>query len=424
MIYFGTGSENSSLGPDDLRKGLFSSLDKLGKKKKVLIVPPDFTRYHSGAGELTVMMYDYYRSAIKGILPALGTHSEMTAEEISVMFPGIPSQLFHRHDFRSDVVTLGTVPETYISSVSGGLLSYSWPVQVNRLIAEGGHDLIISVGQVVPHEVMGMAGYNKNILVGTGGAEAINKSHYLGAVYGMEKLMGKAENPVRSLLNYASDMFLKEFPVLYVLTVIGRDQSGKLVPKGLFIGDGTDAFNLAAELSVRVNFSLLPKAIKKCIVWLDPAEYRSTWLGNKSIYRTRMAIADGGELIVLAPGLKEFGEDAEIDRLIRKYGYKGTAATLRAVEENNELRLNLSAAAHLIHGSTEGRFKVTYCPGSISQEEIEAAGYCYAELRGMMKRYDPSLLKEGFNTLPGGEEIFFISNPATGLWASKDRIFN
>ncbi|NOR33304.1 MAG: D-mannonate epimerase, partial [Bacteroidales bacterium] len=147
----------------------------------------------------------------------------------------------------------------------------------------------------------------------------------------------------------------------------------------------------------------------------------STWLGNKSIYRTRMAIADGGELVVLAPGLKEFGEDAEIDRLIRKYGYQTTPEILKAVKENTDLQENLSAAAHLIHGSTEERFSVTYCPGHLSKEEIEAVNYQYEELDEMTARYDSGILKEGFNTMPDGEHIYYISNPALGLWSWTEK---
>ena len=166
---------------------------------------------------------------------------------------------------------------------------------------------------------------------------------------------------------------------------------------------------------------MLDEPLKKVVVYLDPLEFKSTWLGNKSIYRTRMAMADGGELIVLAPGLKEFGEDAEIDRLIRKYGYRGTPATLAAVKANAELRDNLGAAAHLIHGSTEGRFRVTYCPGHLTQKEIESVNFSYAGLKPMTRRYDPSKLKSGWNTLPDGEKIFYIPNPALGLWAFRGR---
>jgi nickel-dependent lactate racemase len=424
MIYFGTGSETTIMGSEDLRNGLYTALDKIGKKRKVLVVPPDFTRFHSRAGELTSFIYQYYRKNLKDILPALGTHSPMTEGELTKMYKGVPLNLFRIHDFRSDFVTTGIIPGEFISEITGGLLSFDWPAQVNKLIRTGGYDLILSVGQVVPHEVMGMASYNKNLLVGTGGAEGINKSHFLGAVYGMEKIMGKADNPVRHLLNYASSIFLKDLPIVYVHTVVGMDKAGDLVTRGLYIGDNEDVFKLAADLSLKVNFTVLDNPINKAVVWLDPEEYRSTWLGNKSIYRTRMALADGGELIVLAPGLKEFGEDKEIDRLIRKYGYRGTPATLRAVRDNEDLSNNLSAAAHLIHGSSEGRFSVTYCPGHLNRAEIESVNFKYSSLAEMLETYNPDKLNEGFNRMNNGENIYFISNPAVGLWASRDRLNN
>jgi hypothetical protein len=269
---------------------------------------------------------------------------------------------------------------------------------------------------------MGMANYNKNLLVGTGGPEGINKSHFVGAVYGMERIMGKAVNPVRSLLNYASTHFINHLPIVYVLTVIGKDNNGRIVIRGLYIGDDEEAFRIAAGLSVKVNFSLLDKSLMKVVVYLDPSEFRSTWLGNKSIYRTRMAMADKGELIVLAPGLKKFGEDKEIDRLIRKYGYCGTNATLKSLRDNEELRNNLCAAAHLIHGSTEGRFSVTYCPGYLTRQEIESVNFNYHDLSEMMKKYSPEKMSDGFNIMDDGEEIFYISNPALGLWSSKERL--
>ncbi len=422
MIYYQSGSPATVITPNDLEYGLYSALVKLGTRKKVLVVPPDFTRFHSRAGDITTLIYKYYKENLRDILPALGTHAPMTETEIAEMYKEVPGALFRIHDWRKDVVTVGTVPAEFISKITDGVVDYSWPAQLNKLVYNGGHDLILSVGQVVPHEVIGMANYNKNLFVGTGGQEGINKSHFIGAVYGMERLMGKAESPVRSLLNYASEHFIKHLPVVYVLTVIGRDESGKLVIKGLYIGDDIEVFRLAAELSLKVNFTVLEKPLRKVVVFLDPSEFKSTWLGNKSIYRTRMAMADKGELIVLAPGLKEFGEDKEIDRLIRKYGYRGTPATLASLKENDELKNNLSAAAHLIHGSSEDRFSITYCPGILTREEIESVGFSYARLDDMLKKYDPRLLKDGFNSLPGGEEIYYISNPATGLWSSRERL--
>ena len=421
MLYYSRGSATDSLTVEDLKAGLEEAFGKLGAKKKVLAIPPDFTRFHSFAGELTQLSYQYYGDKMTDILPALGTHTGMTDAQIEKMFTGIPKDLFRVHDWRNDVVSVGEVPADYVKKVSDGRVSYPWPAQVNKLLVEGGFDLMLSIGQVVPHEVIGMANYNKNIFVGTGGSEGINKSHFVGAAYGMERIMGRAINPVRQILNYASDNFATDMPIIYVQTVVGKDDDGKLVVRGLYIGDDMECFEKAAELSLQVNFEMLDRPLKKVVVYLDPSEFKSTWLGNKSIYRTRMALDDDGELIVLAPGLMEFGEDKEIDRLIRKYGYLTTPEILKLTEENEDLKNNLSAAAHLIHGSSEDRFTITYCPGNLSKEEIESVNYIYAELDDMQKKYNPEQLKDGFNTMPDGEEIFYISNPALGLWAFKDR---
>ena len=419
-LYLSTGSSTTELAPDQLRELLFKALDMLGARKRVLAVPPDQTRAHSRAGDITRYVYEYYADKLQAILPALGTHSAMSPASLTRMFGDVPHSLFRVHNWRTDIETLGEVPAEFIRQQSEGKLNYAWPAQINRLIAQGGFDLILSIGQVVPHEVIGMANYNKNILIGTGGRESINRSHYLGAVFGMERIMGRASNPVREVLNYASDKFLKDIPIVYVQTVVGRNAQGRLAVRGLFIGDDVECFHRAADLSLEVNFEMLDRPIQKAVVYLEPHEFKSTWLGNKSIYRTRMALADDGELIVLGPGVKEFGEDPAIDALIRKYGYRGTPATLAAVEESPDLGSDLSAAAHLIHGSSEGRFTITYCPGSLTQKEIEGVGFRYADLATMTARYDPMKLTNGYNTVDG-EEIFFISNPGLGLWAYRGR---
>ncbi|MCK5032799.1 MAG: DUF2088 domain-containing protein [Calditrichia bacterium] len=421
MIYYQNGSIDTGFSSEELKEALFTAFDKIVQRKKVLAIPPDFTRFHSFAGELTNLSHQYFGDKLTDILPALGTHTAMTTEQINTMFGDVPRNLFRVHDWRNDVATLGEVPAEYLKEVSEGKIDYSWPAQVNKILIEGGFDLILSIGQVVPHEVIGMANYNKNIFVGTGGAEGINKSHYLGAVYGMERIMGRANNPVRQVLNYASEKFARDLPIIYIQTVVGKNKSGMLGVKGLFIGDDMECFEKASELSLQVNLEMLDKPLNKVVVYLDPSEFKSTWLGNKSIYRTRMAIEDGGELIVLAPGLQEFGEDKQIDKLIRKYGYLTTPEILHLTKDNEDLQNNLSAAAHLIHGSSEERFKIIYCPGNLSKEEIENVHYQYEDINAMLQQYNPSTLKDGFNTMPDGEEIFYISNPALGLWASKER---
>ncbi len=419
MLHYSRGSENENLSGEDLKQGLYAALDKLGKRRKVLVLPPDITRLHSRAGELTRYAWQYYGDALTDILPAIGTHFPMTEPEIKRMFGDVPPSLFRAHDWRNGFVTLGEVPAEFIRDVSEGKLNFSWPAQVDKLLVEGGFDLILSVGQVVPHEVVGMASYNKNVFVGTGGAEGINKSHYLSAVYGMERFMGRADTPVRKVLNYASEHFARHLPIVYVHTVVGPTESGQAT-RGLFIGDNIECFNRACELSLKVNFTMLDEPLRKVVVYLDPEEFKSTWLGNKSIYRTRMAMADGGELIVLAPGLREFGEDKQIDAMIRKYGYVGTEKLLQLVRDNDDLRANLGAAAHLIHSSTEGRFTVIYCPGHLTRQQIESVNFQYADLETMLTRYNPDKLKPGPNTI-AGEEIFYIPNPSLGLWSTKTR---
>lgn len=422
MLYLKKGSVQDKISLEEVKTSLFDVFTQMGTKKKVMALPPDFTRYHSFAGQITQFADEYYGNQLTDVLPALGTHFAMTDQEISKMFGNVAKSKFRVHDWRNDVVTLGTVPAEYIREVSEGRVEYPWPAQVNKLLAHGEHDLILSIGQVVPHEVIGMANYNKNIFVGTGGSEGINKSHYIGATYGMERIMGRHDTPVRRVLNYASDNFAWHLPIVYIHTVVGKDENGKLVIRGLFVGDDYECFRLAAELALQVNFTMLDKEPAKVVVYLDPEEFKSTWLGNKSVYRTRMAIADGGELIVLAPGLREFGEDHTIDKLIRKYGYVGTPKVLELVKQHKDLQENLGAAAHLIHGSTEGRFSVTYCPGpKISKEEIESVNFRYGNLEDMLKRYDINKLKDGWNTMSDGEKIFYVSNPGLGLWAYREK---
>jgi nickel-dependent lactate racemase len=345
----------------------------------------------------------------------------MRPEQLDHMFACVPQELFKVHNWRTDIETLGEVPAAFIREQSEGHLDYTWPAQVNKLISRGGFDLILSIGQVVPHEVIGMANYTKNILIGAGGRESINRSHYLGAVYGMERIMGRAENPVRNVLNYASEHFLRHLPIVYVHTVVGRKAGGGLAVRGLYIGDDIECFLQAAALSLKVNFEIVEQPMQKAVVYLDPSEFHSTWIGNKAVYRTRMALADGAELIILAPGVREFGEDKGIDKLIRMYGYHGTPATLKAVKENPELAGDLSAAAHLIHASSEGRFKITWCPGQLTEKEITGVGYAYGDLARMLELYNPRKLRHGANTV-NDEEIFFIANPGLGLWAHRSRL--
>ncbi len=402
----------------ELEAALKKSLE--GKDlKRVLILPPDFTRMYSGAGKITAMYYRALKDTCDvDVMPALGTHEPMTKAECDTFFLGeVPFEKIIEHNWKTDVVKIGEVPAEFVNEVSEGLVNQKIDVEVNRRIVSGEYDLIISVGQVVPHEVVGMANYSKNIFVGCGGNSMINSSHMLGAFYGMERVMGKDHSPVRKVFDYAEQNFLKDVPLMYVLTVTTNVGEETLL-HGVYIGRERALFEQAVEHSREKNLTFVDAPLKKVVVYLDPREFKSTWLGNKAIYRTRMAMADGGELIILAPAVKKFGEDAENDRLIRKYGYVGRENVLKLVNENQDLQDNLSVAAHLIHGSSDGRFSITYCTKLASEEEIKGVAFNYVPYDEAAAIYDPAKLKDGFNTV-NGEQIFYISNPALGLWTVK-----
>ena len=429
---FARGGPEEDLSEQDLRAGLFAALDALGPRKRVLALPPDGTRAHSRAAPLLSALLEYYGDALAAVMPALGTHRPMDEADFSARFPGIPFRLCVAHDWRGSLVELGRVPAAFVRSVSDGLCDFDWPAQVNRLVAEGGFDLIVSLGQVVPHEVVGMANHSKNLFVGVGGREGINRSHWLGAAWGIERVLGRVDTPVRAVLDWAAEKFARDLPLLYALTVVGPSRAGPSASgvsgitageesrdcvRGLYIDCGRSGFERAAALSALVNVTDTGKPVRDMLVWLDPAEFRSTWLGNKAIYRTRLAMADGGRLTVLAPGLDRFGEDRRIDATIRAHGYRG-AARARELVASGELAHDLAGAAHLAHGSSEGRFTVRYAAGGLSRAAVEGVGYEWADCADETRRLDPASLRDGWNTV-NGRELYFVRNPALGLWTCR-----
>jgi nickel-dependent lactate racemase len=422
MLFFSEGAADLTIGRDRISELIDKMLEKLGNLKRVLILPPDFTRYHSYAGEITCMLYNKLKnSCYIEIMAALGTHLPLSSEELDMMYKGIPHEIFKRHDWKNDIVRIGTIPSEVISELTDGLVDFPLHCEINKTLVEGRWDQIISVGQLVPHELVGIANFNKNVFIGVGGKDIIDKTHFIGALYGAEKMMGHINSPVRKVLNYMSNNFTNGLPVSYILTVRGVDNDNQIVTRGIYAGNDEECYLKGAALCQKVNIKLLKKEYKKVIAYLDPEEFKTMWVGNKAIYRTRMAIASGGELIILCPGIYTFGEDPANDLIIRKYGYQNTEELLKAVRENTDIANNLATVAALIVSSPENRFKVTYGAKNISRKELESVHCNYADYDEIVKKYNPSKLKEGVNIMPDGEEIFYVSNPAQGLWAEINR---
>jgi nickel-dependent lactate racemase len=419
MNRFVIALEKDSISQAEIEQQINTLIDQceMDDVKKILIIPPDFTRCYSMAGEITQILYrrlsPYYHI---DIMPALGTHMAMDNMELDKMFgKEIPRDAFLVHDWRNDTVSLGKVPKEFVSDISKGLFVEDIEVEVNKRLVNGEYGLILSVGQVVPHEVVGMANYSKNIFVGIGGRQMINKSHMLSAVCGMEKAMGVQDTPARLVFDYAQEHYLADLPLIYIQTVTTMKNNTTEL-NGLYIGNKRTVFEQAVKRSQELNITYLEKPVKKVVAYLDEHELKTTWVGNKGIYRTRKIVADGGELILLAPGVRNFGENEEVDIAIRQYGYKGRDYVLNLYNTVPDIKARMMIAAHLIQGSSDDRFEITYATQHLTKEEIESVGFNYMPLQEAYKLYDPEKLEDGYNTLENGEEIYFVRTPAMGLW--------
>jgi nickel-dependent lactate racemase len=397
--------------------------------KRVLLLPPDLTRAHSGAGWITEALYQGLQTmglqgAEVAVIPTLGQHQPHTEAENRWMFGSIPNEIIYPHDWRNGCRRVGTIPAEMVAETTGGVADWEIPVELNAMLVDEPWDLIINIGHVVPHEVLGFANHNKNYFIGLGGKDTICMSHIAAAVYGIENNLGCLVTPLRACYNWAEAHYLEHLQDVYLQIVMRRDDAGKLVTSGIYVGDDLETYLAAARASREQNITTFERPVRKVVAVMQADEFRSTWVANKAVYRTRMALADGGELLVIAPGLERFGEQPEVEALIRKYGYTGTERILRLYRTEPDMQEIPHGVAHLIHGSSEGRFTIRYAPGHLSRADIEGVGYEYADLREAQARYAPERMREGWNTMPDGEEVFYISTPSAGLWSTKQKLEN
>ncbi len=392
--------------------------------QRVLLLPPDITRMHSGAGWITEYLYESLRDADVHVIPTLGQHEPHTAEQNRQMFGAIPNEIIHPHDWRGGSMPVGEISAEYVKQASGGLADWAIPIVLNKMLMEEPWDLIINIGHVVPHEVLGFANHNKNYFIGLGGKDTICAAHMMAATCGIENNLGCLTTPVRQCFNKAEEDYLGGLPDFYVQVVLARNEDGELVHTGFHAGDDVETYLAAARQARDENITVLDEPLKKIVCVMQGDEFFSTWVANKAVYRTRMAIADGGELLIIAPGLKRFGEQEDVDQLIRKYGYQPTPQVLELYKTSADMQDLAHATAHLMHGTSEGRFTIRYAPGHLSRGDIEQVHFAYADINEMLARYPVKQLSEGVHTMPDGEEIYFIPTPSAGLWSTREKLLD
>lgn len=391
--------------------------------RRVLLLPPDLTRAHSGVGPITETIYKALAPTCDvHVIPTLGQHQPHTEAENRWMFGSIPHARIHPHDWIGGVTRVGTIPASLVEETTGGLANWDIPVDINSMTMDEPWDLIVNIGHVVPHEVLGFANHNKNYFIGLGGKDTICTSHLAAAIYGIENNLGRLITPLRACFNWAEEKYLGHLPDVYLQVVMRRDAGNRLVTSGIYVGDDLETYLAAARASRSQNITMFDEPIAKVVAVMQADEFRSTWVANKAVYRTRLAIADGGELLIIAPGLERFGEQDGVERLIRKYGYTGRDRILDLYRKHDDLQQLAHGAAHLVHGSSDGRFTIRYAPGHLTEADINQVGFEYADLAETLARYPPGQMKEGWNTMPDGERVFFISTPSAGLWATKARM--
>lgn len=387
--------------------------------RRVLLLPPDYSRCFSYGGAVCNALYLRLKDEHEVfIMPAVGTHVQMTDAEKALFFPDVPAEAFLEHHWQTDPVCVGTVPGADIARWTDGAYDQDIRVLINHRLVDGSFDTIVSIGQVLPHEVVGMANYTKNLMVGTGGREMINRSHLVGALCGIENILAQVDTPVRAIFDYAQHHYLNKLGIHFFQTVTQQTAQGTLL-NGLFIGQDRQPYEAAAKLSLELNVNWLDKAPARMVAYLDPMEFKSTWIGNKAIYRTRKAIATGGELIVIAPGVHSFGENPEVEAALRKYGYCGTEKVRELCQQGAFDDLEM-VAAHIMHSSPDGRFRVVYAtnPALLSPEDVRKAGFEWMDVQEAIARYHPEESDTGYSADADGE-YYFVKAPSAGLWISR-----
>src|SRR5215203_2404323 len=284
-------------------------------------------------------------------LVAQGTHPPMSqAQKLAkIGDTDFHGRLYdHRWDQPDELVTIGELSAERVRELTGGLIEQAVPVSINKLLEPENYDTVLVFGATVPHEVAGFAGGAKYFFPGVAGPELTHTTHWLGALAGIENIIGQVETPTRHLIEAAAAFV--PTPVIALTTVSTRDQSG-FKTRALFAGDLRGTVRRAAEVSQQVHVRYTGRRYKRVVALLDD-HYDELWVGGKASYKLGGIIERGGELIIYAPHLSAIS--ATHGALIEKYGYAPLERVRDMVEGSDELRANLCVAAHLAHVAYAG----------------------------------------------------------------------
>jgi len=396
--------------------------------KRVLVIIPDGTRSMP-----MPLMYELLqeeigtRAAACDYLVALGTHSLMSEAQLSRMMGrpvvngmcGTARVVNHRWDLPDTFVELGTIPAAQVAEASGGLLSESILIKINRLLFD--YDQVLICGPVFPHEVVGFSGGNKYLFPGVSTGEMINQTHWLGALLGSYNLIGTPTTPVRALIDRAAEKIT--VPVSCFALVLRRHDI-----VGIYFGPAREAWKAAAAHSAEEHIRWIDhdRPFRRVLSVL-PEMYDDIWTGAKGMYKLEPAIADGGEVVVYAPHITEFSYTHGV--FLERIGYHCRDYFLKQWERFVDVPRGVIAhSTHLIGqgnydaaGGIESlRIRVTLATG-IPEKRCRQVNLNYLDPKGISLGDWQGREAEGIKLVPqAGEILYRLKNGELGAGAPSD----
>jgi nickel-dependent lactate racemase len=315
----GAGYADRYLGADEVRDIVHAGLDAIAPDgKRILFIIPDGTRTMP-MPQMFGLLRDHIGARAKAMdfLIALGTHQPMDDAALSAHLgvavqnglAGTSRVINHAWDKPATFITIGTIAASEIAELSGGRLAQDVPVSLNRIIFD--YDHIVICGPVFPHEVVGFSGGNKYFFPGIAGAEVINFTHWLGALITNYEVIGSGYTPVRAVIDRAASMVKVPTSCFgLVVTALGT--------AGLYFGDARAVWEKASALSSQRHIVWLDRPMKT-VLSVMPSMYADIWTAGKGMYKIEPAVADGGEVIIYAPHIREVS--VTHGRILEEVGY-------------------------------------------------------------------------------------------------------
>lgn len=399
--------------------------DSVFTGKKILLITPDLSR-SCPLPFLFRMIHSVLAPRVSqlDVMVALGTHPPLNEEQMNRLFGMTPQDrqsrfakvrfLNHAWQDADSLLSLGTIPASDIAELTEGLFSMDVPVTINKAILD--YDILLVVGPVFPHEVVGFSGGNKYFYPGIAGKEIIDFFHWLGAVITNPKIIGTKYTPVRAVLDRAAKMIPRERRAL-ALVVKEKDLYG------LYYGTPEEAWSDAADLSNSLHI-IYKDHPYHTVLSCAPEMYDELWVGAKCMYKLEPVVADGGELIIYAPHIHEIA--ASHGRIIREIGYHTRDYFLKQWDRFKHYPWGV--LAHSTHvrgigtfenGVEKPRIRVTLATG-IPESICREINLGYRDPATIRPSDYEGREEEGILLVPhAGEQLYKLRNPPA--WQRFDR---